>query len=447
MKSLRVSHGLLANLLLVGSSLGAQALTRQVWTPPAGPRPGTVRFETKISETQGGFGLGLLAQDRMGTGVVGLGDLNGDGVQDIAVGAPGRILTPGPPEEYADGAIYVLFLAPDGSVASQQKINEMEGGFNGELAGGLFGSSLANLGDVDGDGVIDLAVGATWDSGGFGFPVNFGAVWILFMNTDGTVKSEHYISSLVVGAGTYAQRFGQGVTGMGDLDGNGVPDLAIGAPFHPQTGAVWILFLESDGTIASTSTLASGTGGIGHLFPGESFGSDVARLEDLDGNGVPELAVGSEATNKVYILFMSNDGTASSYTIISEGQSSFSGDLHAADRFGKSLAPLADLDGDGIGELAVGAYEDDDGGLNRGAVWVLFLNSDGTVHRHQKLSELHGGFAGPLNDEDGWGRSVAGIGDLNGDGFEELLVGAPEDDDGPGGNRGAAYVLFLRGRM
>ena len=85
------------------------------------------------------------------------------------------------------------------------------------------------------------------------------------------------------------------------------------------------------------------------------------------------------------------------YQKISDTQGGFAGGLDDGDSFG-TVTSLGDLDGDGVGDLAVGAHQDDDGGLGRGAVWILFLNSDGTVKSHQKISDTEGGFAGGLDD-------------------------------------------------
>ncbi len=137
-------------------------------------------------------------------------------------------------------------------------------------------------------------------------------------------------------------------------------------------------------------------------------------------------------------------GWVLSHQKISSTQGGFTGILDDNDVFGRSLASLGDHDGDGVTDLAVGAMRDDDGGSNRGAVWILFLNSDGTVKRHQKISDSQGGFTGILNGSDWFGISVASLGDLDGDGVGDLAVGATLDDDG-GSNRGAVWVLFLDG--
>ena len=81
---------------------------------------------------------------------------------------------------------------------------------------------------------------------------------------------------------------------------------------------------------------------------------------------------------------------------ISDTEGGFTGILDDWERFGTSVALLGDLDGDGVDDLAVGASRDDDGGEDRGAVWILFLNTDGTVKSHQKISDTEGGFTGTL---------------------------------------------------
>ena len=141
---------------------------------------------------------------------------------------------------------------------------------------------------------------------------------------------------------------------------------------------------------------------------------------------------------------MGEDGWVLSHQKISSTEGGFTGTLDDYDDFGTSVASLGDLDGDGVADLAVGTTGDDDGGDRHGAVWVLFLHSNGTVKSHQKISDTAGGFTGTLDDWDYFGTSVASLGDLDGDGVADLAVGATSDDDG-GDRRGAVWVLFLDG--
>jgi GEVED domain/FG-GAP repeat/FG-GAP-like repeat/Bacterial Ig domain len=326
-----------------------------------------------------------------------------------------------------------------------------------------FGSAIAAIGDFDGDGIPDLAVGNQYDATGGTFR---GAVYIQFMNSDGSVKSNQKIASSVGGGPALADfdEFGSSVASIGDLNGDGVNDLAVGAlgddtgdGLGASRGAVYVLFMNSDGSVNASKKIASGTNGGPVLANGDGFGSAVVSLGDIDGDSVPDLAVGASGDDggiafanrgAVYVLLMHADGTVkSSQKIDSDhGGGPF---LYSQDDFGRSVASLGDLDGDGIADLAVGA--DGYGGFglsyrSRGAVYVLFLKPDGTAKRLQRITSFSGG--GPNVSEGAhFGRSVTALGDLDGDGIVDMAVGADMDNqsgrlfDG----QGAAYLLLMNG--
>jgi hypothetical protein len=413
---------------------------------------GHVIVHQKISQTAGEF-FGLLDdQDEFGSRLAAVGDLDGDGTVDLAVGASHD-------GDGGDdrGAIWIVFLHPDGTVKGYQKISTVEGGFAGVLDDNdRFGRCLAALGDLDGDGTPDLAVGASGDDDG---ATDSGAVWILFLHPNGTVKGHQKISATEGGfTGVLADSdfFGSAAVSAGDLDGGGIAELAIGAPGDddggPSRGAVWLLFLDADGTVESHQKISSVEGGFGGpLADIDRFGFAVAALGDLDRDGTEDLAVGARGDNDggdergaVWILFLLPDGTVGSHQKISDLEGGFTGTLDDNDEFGGDLAAVGDLDCDGNVDLAAGARLDDDGGEDRGAVWVLFLASNGSVRLHTKISDTSGSFNGALDDDDRFGDSLAALGDLDGDGLPDLAVGAPQDDDG-GLSRGAVWNLFLDG--
>ncbi|MCC5821909.1 MAG: FG-GAP-like repeat-containing protein [Phycisphaerales bacterium] len=413
------------------------------------PGAGIVVNESKISALSGGFQGPLGFQDAFGSAVVSIGDLDGDGIDDLAVGAntTGGDL----------GAVWVLFMNADGTVRDQQKIAQGVGGFNGPLTGqARFGKSIAAIGDLDGDGVPDLVVGASNDSGSGTWR---GAVWVLFMNPDGTVKAEQKISETHGGFGgtlNNSAQFGSSVAAIGDLDGDGVPDLAVGTPGDTDggtsRGAVWVLFMNPDGTVKGQQKISSTSGGFAGAPNDFSwFGASVDVLGDLDGDGVADLVVGAHGvqesglnTGAVWVLFMNPDGTVKAEQKISNSSGGFSGPLMNNDRFGFSIASLGDIDMDGVPDIAVGAWLDSQEGPSRGSVWIICLNTDGTVKYEQKISGTQGGFAGPLDDLDAFGSSVAVVNNIHGDGKPALAVGAIGDDDGFQ-NAGAVWLLSLNG--
>lgn len=245
--------------------------------------------------------------------------------------------------------------------------------------------------------------------------------------------------------------FGGSVAALGDLDGDGVTDLAVGARGDDTggffCGAVHVLFMNANGTVKNTVTIASETNGGPRLVDGDVFGFSVAALGDLDSDGVTDLAVGATGDDDgeselgaVHVLFLNANGTVKSSTKITQELNGGPA-LSNLDQFGFSLAPLSDLDGDGVTDLAVGAIGDDTAGIDRGAVYVLFLNANGTVKSTITLTSGTNGCP-TLADGDLFGFSLASLGDLNSDGVTDLAVGAIGDDSG-GAGRGAVHVLFM----
>ncbi len=343
------------------------------------------------------------------------------------------------------------------------EITDGSGGFLGPLsAGDVFGRGLASPGDLDGDGIGDLVVGAPARSGS-----GWGAVWILFLNVDGTVKTspspveigDTEIKNLSGSGLGHGDGFGTSIAAIGDLDGDGAGDLAVGAYCYDgggivKSGAVWILFLNGPsqpGTLKACQKICNGSANFPSVLAyRDYFGVGIARLGDVDGDGNVDLGVGASNDDAggtdqgaAYVLFLNNDGTVASHQKIFGGGGGFpAGELGAADLFGHGMGSI-DANVDGVLELVVGAYGDDDGGPDRGAVWILFLDASGTVTDQQKISDTRGGFGGTLNDSDVFGGyGITSIGDFDSDGYEDLAVGAIGDDSG-GTYTGAAWILFL----
>ena len=319
--------------------------------------------------------------------------------------------------------------ASTGRVGNEAKISATSGGLTATLEDtDRFGSDVSAIGDIDGDGVVDLAVGAYRDDDGV---TDAGAVYVLFMNADGTVRAEQKISAAEGGLASpldSSDHFGLAVDGLGDIDGDGVGDIVVGAYLDDDggsgAGAAYVLMLNPDGTVKAEQKIANGSGGLAVVLEAnDNFGVSVAGLGDLDGDGFLDLAVGAYNdddgglnTGAIYILSLDASGSVVAEQKLSATQGGVVGPLDSVDSFGRSIAPLGDLDGDGVIDIGVGAHLDGDGAVQAGAVYIFFLNSDGTVKAEQKISSVHGGLTAPLDAADLFGVGLEAVGDLNGDG-------------------------------
>lgn len=426
---------ILSAILLISLSINAQTI---------------VSSFNKISSLSGNFNATLDENDWFGIALDSLGDLNNDGVNDIVIGA-GRDDDGG----VNRGAVYILFLNTDGSVQSEQKISSTTGDFTGTLNDGdVFGTAVASIGDLNNDGITDIAVGAEYDSDGGNWS---GAVWILFLNEDGTVQSHNKINESDLGvdiSGTPA--FGSSIANIGDINNDGFVDLAVGSRRDedggPYRGAVWILFLDENGEVQDSQKISETQGNFNHDLDSEDFfGCTIANIGDLNSDGITDIAVGAYndddgGTNNgaIYILFLDSDGTVSNSQKISTTEGGFNGDLNTGGRLGNSVSPTGDLDGDLIMDLFAGTPKQETIDGLSGAAFIIYLNANGTVKDQQEFAPGLNGFNTNLNDGDLFGKSVAYIGVL-GD-TKTLIVGASHDDDG-GENKGACWVLKLKGTL
>ncbi|MFT7668071.1 MAG: hypothetical protein ACI8X5_000758 [Planctomycetota bacterium] len=315
---------------------------------------------------------GPAAGDALGWAMCSIDDQDGDSVRDIVVGAP-RSDFSGP----NSGSVYVL------SGATGAVLRRVDGVNNGEL----LGQALAPVNDVNGDGISDWIAGAPFASVGTSkngrAEVRSGA--------DGTLLIE------VVGVEAFGLA-GTAVAGTGDGNGDGVPDIVVGAPNE-----------DANGTDSGSVTVYSGaTGGYirGHtgMNPGDQLGTSLLGISDITGDGIDDYAAGTPygSNGLGYLQVHSGATGANLYTLIGP-------ELDAG--FARVICALGDANSDGLADIAIGSPDSSLGGIDAGMVSVISASTGGTIRLITGQPGEH------------LGRSVADAGDWDGDGVSDLLVG------------------------
>ncbi|WP_281018759.1 FecR domain-containing protein [Minwuia sp. IMCC3077] len=321
-----------------------------------------------------------------------------------------------------------------------------------------FGSAIAGIGDVSGDGLGDLLIGSPYGNGGAGEAfVLFGDAAPGFVQVqDGNLAGDGSgfgITATSVGPGEYA---GRAVAAIGDVNGDGFTDFAVGGPgvyngYYRGSGAIAVVFGDADGLSGDLDLdNLDGTNGFsfysGYFGP-EQLGASISGGGDLNGDGIDDLVVGAPGTNgsrgEILIVFGSTNGFVADFSSDDIGNTvagtTVTGDTASA-QFGYSVDIIGDFDGDGFDDLVVGEPFGSAGGKSYVIFGAANLTIDTTITNvlegsARAIEITAGEFADRL------GESVSAAGDLNNDGFDDLIIGASGTDAGLN-NRGAAHVVF-----
>ena len=361
--------------------------------------------------------LGDVSGDRLGP-LAGLGDMNGDGYDDLVMQSPGA--DHGGPDQ---GQLYVAY----GPLREAAVVNALPARIVGLSEGGR-ALPMAGPGDTTGDGLAELLVSdPLFDVGAR----DGGAVW-LFAGPVSSLNTAASAQARLLG-GTPGMQLGTLASGRVDINGDGVYDIILGAPGDPSGaadgGAVYLWTHPPVGEVRSEDADLQLNGTV---VAGRA-GAAVAGLADQDGDGMDDLLVGAPGTSagrgRAYLLcdpLRKTDLWGAAATV--EGEA-------PGDQLGETLAAIGDLSGEGEASFAVGAPKVAEGA---GAVWIFSGGLAGAVPLSAARATLSGAAAG-----DAVGSSLAGVGDVDSDGHDDLLIGAPgrEGDRSTEVDLGAAYFF------
>ncbi len=370
------------------------------------------------------------AGERLGEQMAGGRDLNGDGLGDMLVAAPGW--------NGNRGRILVFFGRTDwtGVTAGAADL-VIEGDQADQLLGG---GGVLLPGDINGDGLEDMVL----SSPGYDLDANArdrGAVYLFLGNSFGwSTRTLITADALYRGDGN-SDALGSVLAGLGDIDGDGIADWMVTAPSRDEGGAdAGMAYLMFGGEYATGETSISLVAGVRYRggAAGDLFGSSVAGGGDLNGDGMADIFIGAPGSDyngpdsgRVYLIPGRRLGWPLAATVLAEDDLAFSffGSVPGEQIGHGGEISLVDVTGDGIAEAFILADSSDAGGEDSGAAYVFLGRSSGwgtAINVSVADIELQGGAAG---DHVG-AIDAQGAGDLDDDGYADVLIGVPGSDLG-----------------
>jgi Ca2+-binding RTX toxin-like protein len=389
---------------------------------------GTLTLGVDLSTLPADRGFRIRGDDGQTVGrAVATGDVNGDGFDDVILGAP---------DVGSDGTVYVIFGKASGfsDVDLSQPLAGAGIVITGEPGGGRIGRSVA-AGDVNGDGYDDVIMGAP--DGDFGGN-DTGEVYVLYGRpnpVDFALSGLAQLTGFRI-QGEYADGQAGFAVASADVDGDGFDDVIYGAPYAavpaanlPDQGLVYRVFGAGSGLVDTVGGQRfGGTAAYGHL------GFSLANVGDVDGDGIDDFAAGAPDTGGLLLKGRGDVLLSSNNTIRFEGIDNY-------DRAGFAMSSAGDVNGDGFDDFIVAAPFADGGTSNRGRAYVVFGADPGTTNTLIPAVVAFTITGDAVEDRAGF--SVAGIGDFNGDGFDDIAVAAPYADGAfYGSNSGEIYVIY-----
>lgn len=362
---------------------------------------------------------GAAAGDGFGSAVASAGDVNGDGIADLLVGAD----TAAPGARNGAGIANLFLGSTAGITPTAARV------FEGQVAGDRLGSAVSSAGDSNGDGYADVAVGAF--SATASGRMSAGEVLVFNGNATGVAATP----ARTLSGPAAGDLFGWAVS-AGDVNADGYADLVVGSPgvdvgASNNAGRVSVFFGSMTGLAATASRTLDG------LAAQDGFGRSVSASGDLNGDGYFDIAVGADGAD---VGGRMNSGAVSIYHGGASGVSMAAartlGGAAAAESFGWAVSTSSDVNNDGYSDLIVGAYlADPSARTDAGAASLFTGSATGIAAAPTRVVEGAAMF-------DSFGHAALGAGDLNGDGFGDIAIGAFSADGGGVRDAGSVSIYF-----
>lgn len=374
---------------------------------------------TEISAAELGVIGGDTGATETGYAVTGAGDMNADGYADVVLGAPGA-------GDQGEGAVYIMFGQ---SVRFDESSVSTAVRYTGETAGDQFGSRVAGAGDINADGYDDIIVAALYADT---YDRNAGAVYIIYGQASlagGSVKDLPTITGTEVSA-----KLGFALAGAGDINADGFADCLISAPYrNDRSGGVYIVYGQAE-------TLAGGSASSLPLLSGVAdydYAGYAVAGGDINADGYSDMIISAPKRNTterdtgaVYLLY----GRSAIYTSQSLSSATLLAGLTQSEKIGQSLA-IEDINGDNYGDMLIGAAYNDTAAANGGAVYVYYGSASlNTSLSLAEATQFYNTAAAEIA-----GQSLAGVGDVNSDGYSDFIVGAPSTSQT---ETGRVFLIF-----
>jgi hypothetical protein len=409
-----------------------------------------------LTASQGTTISGAIAADAIGNAVGFAGDINGDGIDDVVIG----VRDASPYGRDHAGQFYVIYGKDGGTGDIDLAALTDDQGFkvSGVAAFDLTGQSVESAGDVNGDGIDDLIVGAHNAS-----PASrsaAGAAYVIYGSDGGPGDIDLAALSASQGfkiiGGAAGDGTGLSVSSAGDFNGDGIGDVFVGAPYadpsgRNHAGQSYVIYGKAGGSADIDLSALSSTQGITISGPeiGDQTGFSVSEAGDINGDGLGDLVIGATYSDfgvrdagHVYVIYGQEGGSGDielgALTLTQGFKISGAGDL---DNIGWVVNTAGDVNGDGIDDILVTAPLA--GTPYAGESYIIFGKDDGfgDIDLADLTGDLGVNISGAQSvDFSGWSASAAG--DVNGDGFYDVTIGAPFAESLGRSGAGEAYVIF-----